>query len=124
VRVGAGRPAQGVAAALTSSGTSTAELAVDLVPMAVYYRMGVVGRLARPLLVTSPWIALANLLCGGPVVPERLVGAGGAAAMARDLSALLRDPVRWSAAREALRGARERVAREGVADRAARAVLS
>jgi lipid-A-disaccharide synthase len=64
VRTGAESDGQAVHAALTTSGTSTAELAVQQVPMVVFYRVSWLGRLGALLLVTSPWIAMANLLAG------------------------------------------------------------
>jgi lipid-A-disaccharide synthase len=126
VDVRVGPPAAGeppVAAALTTSGTSTCELAVDLVPMVVLYRVSWLGRVGAKALVTSPFVAMANLLAGREVVPERLVGRGGGASLAEDLVALLSDPARWSSTRAALGDVRARVAHPGVAERAARAAL-
>lgn len=110
--------------ALTTSGTSTAELAAALVPMVVFYRVSPLGRLGKALLVTSPYIAMANLLAGRDAVPERLVGRGGGAALADALAALLSDPARWAAVRAELEGVRARLARPGVAARAAREILA
>ena len=113
-----------VAAAITTSGTSTAELAAALVPMVVFYRVSPLGRVGKALLVTSPFVAMANLLAGRGVVPERLVSRGGGAALGDEAAALLADPVRWRATRDALVPVRERLAHPGVADRIARAVLA
>ena len=124
VRAGSGPGEPRVAAALTTSGTSTCELAVDQVPMVVFYRASFLGRLGAKALVTSPFIAMANLLAGKEIVPERLVGRRGGAALADDLVAILEDPARWSAMREALGVVRDRVSHSGVADRAARAILA
>lgn len=58
------------AAALTKSGTSTLELAMAGVPMAVTYR---VNPLSAPLvrrLVTVPYASLLNLIAGSEVIPE------------------------------------------------------
>jgi lipid-A-disaccharide synthase len=113
-----------VAAAITTSGTSTAELAAALVPMVVFYRVSLLGRLGKSLLVTSPFVAMANLLAGKEVVPERLVSARGGAALGDELVAILETPGRWKAMRDALVPVRERLAHENVADRIARAVLA
>lgn len=113
-----------VDAALSTSGTSTAELAASLVPMVVFYRVSWLGRLGKVALVTSPYIAMANLLAGHEAVPERLVGAGGGRALADELARLLEDPSRWRGVRAELERVRARLGREGVAVRAARAVLA
>lgn len=113
-----------VDAALTTSGTSTAELAAALVPMVVFYRVSPLGRLGKALLVTSPYIAMANLLAGREAVPERLVGAGGGRRLGDELADLLESSVRWRAMRGDLEGVRGRIAREHVAARAARAIFA
>ena len=59
-------------AALTKSGTSTLELALAGVPMAVTYRVNpVTASLARRL-IRVPHVAMVNLLAGREVVPELL----------------------------------------------------
>jgi lipid-A-disaccharide synthase len=113
-----------IAAAITTSGTSTAELAAALVPMVVFYRVSLLGRLGKALLVTSPFIAMANLLAGREVVPERLVSRRGGRALGDELVALLADPARWRAMRDTLVPVRDRLAHPGVADRVARAILA
>jgi lipid-A-disaccharide synthase len=113
-----------VDAALTTSGTSTAELAAALVPMVVFYRVSWLGRVGKAALVTSPYIAMANLLAGKEAVPERLVGRGGGAQLAEMLATLLSDPSRWKSVRADLEGVRGRLARPGVAARAAREILA
>jgi lipid-A-disaccharide synthase len=112
-----------VAAALTTSGTSTVELAVAQVPMVVFYRLPWLLRALRPAFLLSPWFAMANVLAGERVVDERLVGASDGPALGDALAALLTDPARWSATREALGRVRARVTHPDVADRVARAVL-
>ncbi len=111
-------------AALTTSGTSTAELAAALVPMVVFYRVSPLGRLGKMALVTSPYIAMANLLAGHDAVPERLVGVGDGARLGDELADLIDDADRWRAVRADLERVRARLGREGVADRAAHAVLA
>lgn len=60
------------AAALTKSGTSTLELALAGVPMAVTYRVhALTGAIARRL-IRVPHVAMVNLLAGRDVVPELL----------------------------------------------------
>ncbi len=126
IRTDSEADAEPLRAALTTSGTSTAELAAAQVPMVVFYRASLLGRLAAAALLTTPWFAMANLLAGREVVPERLVGRGrgGASLLASDLVALLTDRARWSATRAALGAVRSRLSLPGVADRVARHVLA
>jgi lipid-A-disaccharide synthase len=59
-------------AALTKSGTSTLELALARVPMAVTYRVNpITGALARRM-IKVPYVAMVNLLAGRALVPELL----------------------------------------------------
>ena len=60
------------AAALTKSGTSTLELALAGVPMAVTYRLNPITALIARRLIRVPHVAMVNLLAGRSVVPELL----------------------------------------------------
>ena len=112
-----------VAIALTTSGTSTAELAAALVPMVVFYRTSLLARLGAGLLVTSPYVAMANLLAGREIVPEHLVPSSGGAALGEEVADLLADGARWSRMRADLATVRARLAHPDVAARAASFVL-
>lgn len=59
-------------AALTKSGTSTLELALAGVPMAVTYRVNPVTAFLARRLIRVPYVAMVNLLAGKAVVPELL----------------------------------------------------
>ncbi|HYZ63114.1 MAG TPA: lipid-A-disaccharide synthase, partial [Acetobacteraceae bacterium] len=59
-------------AALTKSGTSTLELALAGVPMAVTYRVNPVSAAIARRLIRVPHVAMVNLLAGRAVVPELL----------------------------------------------------
>ena len=59
-------------AALTKSGTSTLELALAGVPMAVTYRVNPVTAALARRLIRVPHVAMVNLLAGRLVVPELL----------------------------------------------------
>ena len=61
-------------AALTKSGTSTLELALARVPMAVTYRVNPVTAAIARRLIRVPHVAMVNLLAGRAVVPELLQG--------------------------------------------------
>jgi len=60
------------AAALTKSGTSTLELALANVPMAVAYRVGWLNAAAVRRLIQVRHVAMVNLLAGKQLVPELL----------------------------------------------------
>jgi lipid-A-disaccharide synthase len=58
--------------ALTKSGTSTLELALAGVPMAVTYRVNPISAAIGRRLIRVPHVAMVNLLAGREVVPELL----------------------------------------------------
>ena len=123
VVVGPGGGASPLAVSLTTSGTSTAELAVSLVPMVVFYRVTPLGRVGVALFLTTPWFSLANLLAGRDIVFERLVGRHEGKRLAAEVLSLLEDPARWAQMRRDVGHVRDRVCHPGVADRCARAIL-
>jgi lipid-A-disaccharide synthase len=59
-------------AALTKSGTSTLELAMAGVPMAVTYRVNPISAAIGRRLIKVKYVAMINLLANGPLVPELL----------------------------------------------------
>jgi lipid-A-disaccharide synthase len=59
-------------AALTKSGTSTLELALAGVPMAVTYRVNPITAAIARRLIRVPHVAMVNLLAGSRIVPELL----------------------------------------------------
>ncbi|WP_081368899.1 lipid-A-disaccharide synthase [Granulibacter bethesdensis] len=59
-------------AALTKSGTSTLELAMGGVPMAVTYRVNRITAMMARRLIRVPYVAMVNLLAGREIVPELL----------------------------------------------------
>ena len=78
-------------AALTKSGTSTLELALAGVPMAVTYRVNpITGFFARRL-IRVPYVAMVNLLAGRELVPELLLGDCNPRTLAATTLRLLRD---------------------------------
>lgn len=66
----AARP--GVGAALTKSGTSTLELALAGVPMAVTYRVNPISAAMARRMIRVPYVAMVNLLAAKDLVPELL----------------------------------------------------
>jgi len=79
-------------AALTKSGTSTLELALAGVPMAVTYRVNPVTAAIVRRLIKVPYVAMVNLLSGREVVPELLQENCRPEVLAATVATLLTDP--------------------------------
>ncbi|MFT8890757.1 MAG: lipid-A-disaccharide synthase [Acetobacter papayae] len=78
-------------AALTKSGTSTLELALAGVPMAVTYRVNPITAFFARRLIRVPHVAMVNLLAGREVVPELLQENCRADVLARAVCRLFED---------------------------------
>lgn len=78
-------------AALTKSGTSTLELALAGVPMAVTYRVNAVTAAIARRLIRVPYVAMVNLLAGHRLVPELLQERCRADLLAQTIMRLLTD---------------------------------
>lgn len=79
-------------AALTKSGTSTLELALAGVPMAVTYRVNPLTAAMARRMIQVPHVAMVNLLAGRTLVPELLQGDCTAKTLSSTVLSLLRDP--------------------------------
>ena len=90
-------------AALTKSGTSTLELAMAGVPMAVTYRVNAVTAAMARRMIQVPNVAMVNLLAGHTLVPELLQGDCTAERLGRTALALLQDKALGAAQREGFR---------------------
>ena len=90
-------------AALTKSGTSTLELALAGVPMAVTYRVNPLTAMAARRMIRVPHVAMVNLLAGRLVVPELLQEQCNADKLAATLQSLLEDASAADAQRAAFR---------------------
>ncbi|MFO8151681.1 lipid-A-disaccharide synthase [Thioalkalivibrio sp.] len=108
---------------LISSGTATLEAALLQTPMIVIYRMAPLSYALFSRLVRVPHVALANIVGGARLVPERLQRSANPAALCREALGLLEDPARLAAMRDALRQVRERLGPGGADERAADAAL-
>ncbi len=86
-------------AALTKSGTSTLELAMAGVPMAVTYRVNPISGFLGRRLIKVPYVAMINLLAGRSLVPELLQEQCRPEILAATLLALLREPEKAAAQR-------------------------
>jgi lipid-A-disaccharide synthase len=89
------------AAALTKSGTSTLELALAGVPMAVTYRVNPVTAAIARRLIRVRHVAMVNLLAGRAVVPELLQQDCTPDKLAATVQTLLGDPQAAAAQRAA-----------------------
>ena len=87
-------------AALTKSGTSTLELALAGVPMAVTYRVNPLTAQVARRLIRVPHVAMVNLLAGRELVPELLQGDCMPALLAQTLRRLLTDAEAAAAQRQ------------------------
>ena len=111
--------------ALATSGTATAQLAVDLVPVAIVYRLGLLSWIFAHGLITAPFIALPNLALGRRAVPERLVWAPNAGErVARDFLGAAGDAEVYARTHGDLAEVRRRLEAPDVAERAAGWVLA
>ena len=110
--------------ALTKSGTSTLELALAGVPMAVAYRVNPLTAAIARRLVRVEFSALVNLLAGRAVVPEFIQAQAAPARLADTVHRLLTDPDAAAAQRAAFREVIARLApAEGTPSQAAARVV-
>ncbi|MFT8895537.1 MAG: lipid-A-disaccharide synthase [Acetobacter sp.] len=79
-------------AALTKSGTSTLELALAGVPMAVTYRVNPITAAIARRLIRVPYVAMVNLLAKKALVPELLQEDCRADKLAQTVVQLMTDP--------------------------------
>ena len=96
-------------AALTKSGTSTLELALAGVPMAVTYRVNPLTAAIARRLIRVKHVAMVNLLAGRTLVPELLQQDCRPARLAATLARLLDDPAAAAAQRAGFRAVLERL---------------
>ena len=87
-------------AALTKSGTSTLELALAGVPMAVTYRVNPLSAAVARRLIQVPHVAMVNLLAGRELVPELLQERCRPDLLADTVRRLVCDPATAAAQRE------------------------
>jgi len=90
-------------AALTKSGTSTLELALAGVPMAVTYRVNPLTAAIARRLIRVKHVAMVNLLAGRALVPELLQDDCRPDLLARTVRRLLDDPAAEAAQRAGFR---------------------
>ena len=93
------------AAALTKSGTSTLELALAGVPMAVTYRVNPISAAIARRLIRVPHVAMVNLLAGRQIVPELLQEDCNPATLCSTVLSLIRNPAAAQTQRNATKAA-------------------
>jgi lipid-A-disaccharide synthase len=108
--------------ALATSGTATLELAHFGVPMVVLYRTSAMGLLLKKLFVTTPHIALVNIVAGREIVPEFVYARDHADTIAGMALAVLKDPERLTRAGTDVRAVGALIDAPGASARAAEAV--
>jgi lipid-A-disaccharide synthase len=86
-------------AALTKSGTSTLELAMAGVAMAVTYRVNPLSAAMAKRMIKVKHVAMINLLAGRSLVPELLQAHCAPERLAAELGALLNNPAAAAAQR-------------------------
>jgi lipid-A-disaccharide synthase len=110
--------------ALVASGTVTVQAALHTCPMVVVYRLSPLTYwIGRPF-VRVDTFAMANLVAGRPVVPERIQDDFVPERVAADAVTLLTDRDAADQMRQSLREVRARLGPPGASARAARAVLA
>ncbi len=116
----------GLGAALTKSGTSTLELALAGVPMAVTYRVNPLTAAIARRLIRVPFVAMVNLLAQERLVPELLQQACRADRLAETVATLLGDRAVADAQRAGFARVMQALSAgdEAPADAAAREVLA
>jgi lipid-A-disaccharide synthase len=109
---------------LVNSGTATLEAALLGTPMVVCYRLSRLTEAWARLLVRVPWISLANITLGRPVVPELYQRAFTPARVAAEALHLLQSPAALAAQRDAFAELAGTLGEPGVGERVARHVLA
>ncbi|HQT65174.1 MAG: lipid-A-disaccharide synthase [Acidocella sp. 20-57-95] len=92
-------------AALTKSGTSTLELAMAGVSMAVTYRVNALSAAIGRRLIKVKYVAMINLLANGPLVPELLQENCTPPKLAATLQTLLTNPTAAETQRQGFKSA-------------------
>lgn len=108
--------------ALTSSGTTTLEIAAHGTPFVLGYRVSPVMYALGRMLVSVPHIGLVNLVAQRSLVPEHVGVRSFAHAAADDLQRLWADPEAREAQITGLAEVRDKLASEGSYDRAAASI--
>jgi lipid-A-disaccharide synthase len=108
---------------ITASGTATVQTALHERPMVVVYRLSPMTYMLGRRFVTVDMYAMANLVAGRRVVPELIQDDFTPQRVADEALALLTNPERHEATRQALVEVRRRLGDPGASARAADAII-
>jgi lipid-A-disaccharide synthase len=98
--------------AITASGTATLEIALLETPMIVIYKISPLSYAILKRLITVKHIALANIVAGGPVVPELIQDAANPERIAAEAARQLTDPEYHQRIKQRLRLVRENLGQQ------------
>lgn len=104
---------------VAASGTVTLEAAIAGTPTVIVYKVSPLSYRLGRLLIQVPYIGLANLIAGAPLMPELIQDDANPNAIARSIAALLDDPARRERMRAALAEVRRRLGPPGATERLA-----
>lgn len=110
--------------AVLASGTATVQAAIHECPMVIVYRLSPLTYRLGKRFVKVDTYGMVNLIAGRRVAPELIQDDFTPEAVAHEVTALLGDPRRHTAARLALREVRGKLGASGASRRAAAAVLA
>ena len=104
---------------VAASGTVTLEAAIAGTPTIIVYKVSPLSYRLGRLLIRVPYIGLANLIAGAPLMPELIQDDANPDAIARSIAALLDDPTRREQMTTALAEVRRRLGPPGATERLA-----
>jgi len=110
--------------ALATSGTATLELARFRVPMVVLYRTNPAGVALKRLVLTTPHVALVNIVAGRRIVPELVYWRNRAAAIADMALEVLSDEARYEGMKADIDSVARVIEGPGASQNAARRILA
>lgn len=112
------------AAVVAASGTVTLELAILQVPMVVTYKLSPLSYFLGRLLVKLEYFSLVNLIAGYSAVPELLQAEVTPQRIADEVTAILLQPGKRQAMKNALRDVKEKLGGAGASEKAATVVVT
>ncbi|HEX9007572.1 MAG TPA: lipid-A-disaccharide synthase [Bacteroidota bacterium] len=110
-------------AAIVTSGTATLETGWFGTPMVIVYKTSPLSYGIGRMLVTVPYIGLANIVAGAPIVPELIQSQLTCENLVRTIAPLLHDRAAAAAMRSRLAVIREKLGGPGASAKVAEAIL-
>ncbi|HEX4841481.1 MAG TPA: lipid-A-disaccharide synthase, partial [bacterium] len=107
---------------VVSSGSATLEAAILGIPMVTIYRLPWLSAFIVRRFITTPYVALPNLLADREIVPELLQERMTPQGIADAVNRLLSDPVKWTWVRSELLAVAQDLGEPGAISRAAQEV--